>query len=188
MPISYPEAEPVPVTRTMGGVSFEDPDVWLEDNSDSALAWQAAQDTLASAHLSALPAYRRFAGRASPVSDGSELAAPRFAGGRWFRQVVPPGQSLPAIEVAEKLNGPGRRVFDLNLQGSDAARSISRISPSPDGRRRGPLRPRGGRRGRAACQARREAGVPGRPAGAGDVSDTHGRAWRRCDLARGGPQ
>ncbi len=46
MPFSYHGAEPVPVTRTFGTVSFEDPEAWLEDDAESVLAWQAAQDAL----------------------------------------------------------------------------------------------------------------------------------------------
>ena len=133
MPFSYPGAEPVPVTRTFGGVSFEDPEAWLEDDTERVLAWQSAQNARAVAHLAALPAYDRFAGGAFASGIG-EVIAPRFAGGRWFRQVIPPGQSCAVLEVCEQVSGPGRRVFDLNARESDAAASIAWFIPSPDGR------------------------------------------------------
>lgn len=133
MPFSYHGAEPVPVTRTFGTVSFEDPEAWLEDDAESVLAWQAAQDAFALTHLSALPAHDHFA-RGALASGTLDLTAPRFAGGRWFRQVVPPGQSCAVLEVCDRLSGPGRRVFELNARESDAALSIAWFSPSPDGR------------------------------------------------------
>lgn len=133
MSFSQSGAEPVAVLRTFGRVSFDDPDAWLEDDTEHTLAWQAARDAQAARRLTALPAYERFASDAL-ASAASEVTAPRFAGGRWFRQVVPAGQPCAVLEVCDRPDAPGRPVFDLNARESDAPLSIAWFSPSPDGR------------------------------------------------------
>ncbi|MEE9279320.1 MAG: hypothetical protein V3V67_04025 [Myxococcota bacterium] len=65
--MNYPTARRESTTDTVGGIAFEAPYLWLEEDSDEALAWQAAQDAL----LSERPVTLDWA-HASP--DGSLVA------------------------------------------------------------------------------------------------------------------
>ncbi len=130
----YPPAPPAPRRRTFGSVTFDDPYAFLEEDDERVLGWQAAQDAFAAAWLANLPAYGAMAARVARLDADREVHAPRFAGGRWFRQVLRAGEDGPAIEVAAEPGGPGRRVVDLNGTADPEPRQLSWYSPSPDGR------------------------------------------------------
>jgi len=134
MKLDYPAADPAPTTRTFGDVTFADPYAWLEEDSEPVLAWQSRQDALAASFLAALPGRAAFAARVAALSAGQDMLAPRYGGGRWFRQHVPGGEDLAVIEMSDTPAGPGRRVVDLNARGGAEPSLISWFSPSPDGR------------------------------------------------------
>ena len=135
MTLAYPPATPVPTTRSFGNVTFEDPYAWLEEDNPPVLAWQSEQDALATACLTALPGYAACAARVAALHANQDVLAPKYAGGRWFRQRVPQGEALAVIEVSSHAAGPGRRVVDLNAIGTGEPLLLSWYSPSPDGRK-----------------------------------------------------
>jgi prolyl oligopeptidase len=130
----YPPAEPRPVANDIGGIRFDDPFQWLEQNTAEVLAWQAAQNALTTralneyAHANAI---RRCL--EETFVDVFAFYAPREIGSRWWRQYRPQGASFPVLEVADSARGPGRVVVDLN-RGAFKQPLLGSWQPSPDGR------------------------------------------------------
>ena len=56
---SYPAAPVRPERVCVGGLTFEDPYRWLEEDSPETLAWQEAQDALAEERLLAWSGFAR---------------------------------------------------------------------------------------------------------------------------------
>lgn len=133
--LDYPPAEPAPVTRSFGAVTFDDPYCWLEEETARNLDWQSAQDALAAGYLAALPAHAAMRGRIEAMQPSSAVLAPKFAGGRWFRQRVPTGEAFAVLETAEAPDGPGRRLLDLNALPAGEPLRLQHFEPSPDGRK-----------------------------------------------------
>ncbi|NIJ35982.1 prolyl oligopeptidase [Sphingopyxis panaciterrae] len=132
----YPQVEPRPETVEFGGISYQDPFRWLEEDADPAVtAWQAAQDALTQAHLVGLPGFGAFSDRLAVIGAKEDPTVPIFAGGRWFRKYVPEGQNLAVVELSESPTGAGRRVVDLNAMQTGEPLQLSTFIPSPDGRK-----------------------------------------------------
>ena len=112
---------------TIGGVTFEDPFRWLEDDSDDAVqTWQREHDERARRELAASPLRAAVASAAaSTFADVFGYPAPLPAAGRWFRVAG------PQLEVADSAFGPGRLVVDVSDVFEHA--TILRFIPSPDG-------------------------------------------------------
>ena len=112
---------------TIGGVTFEDPFRWLEDDADEAVrSWQREHDEHARQELAASPYRDTVASVAeNTFADVFGCAAPVPAGGRWFRV------SGSRLEVADSSFGPGRVVADVSDISAHA--TIIRFAPSPDG-------------------------------------------------------
>lgn len=132
----YPATESRPETVDFGGVRYDDPFRWLEEDADPTVAvWQRAQDELAQAHLAALPAFENFVGRLEAIGETDDVTVPMFAGGRWFRRHVPEDQDLAVVEVSAGPDEPGRRLIDLNAMRADEPLHLAGFHPSPDGRK-----------------------------------------------------
>jgi prolyl oligopeptidase len=119
-------AEPRPVQDTIGGVQFDDPFRWLEDDSQEALEWQQAQDQTAAARLHAWPGYAKLVESLGPRLGSQLVFAPHERGGRWFRLASTDGGlglvvSDEPVGAGTVLVDPGRRTLDWWY-------------PSPDGR------------------------------------------------------
>ncbi|UBU18896.1 prolyl oligopeptidase family serine peptidase [Nonomuraea gerenzanensis] len=134
----YPAAPVRPERNEIGGLVFDDPYQWLEDDDgDGVAAWQRAQDELARSRVHAWPHYDRLAARVGELveqMDARNLVVPVWHGPRWFRGRIPDGRDLMVLEVADDVTGPWRTVIDLN--DSSTGGTPLRISPqpSPDGR------------------------------------------------------
>jgi prolyl oligopeptidase len=135
MTLDGPNTEPAPAAVSFGEVSFEDPDAWLEEETETVLSWQAEQDARAASWLATRPGFAGLSDRIAALDSNQAVSAPQYGGGRWFRQRVPEGEDLAVIEVAETPTGPGRRVVDLNASQTGEPMAISWFVPSPDGRR-----------------------------------------------------
>jgi len=133
--LDYPRHAPSPKARIFGSVTYDDPDHALEEDDAQVLAWQAAQDDVATAYLTGLPGYAPLGDLLRALGSSSGVAAPQYSGGRWFRQVIPAGDELAAILVSENPTGPGRRVIDLNRLFSGVPLRLHWFAPSPDGRK-----------------------------------------------------
>lgn len=114
--IEYPPAamRPESVAFGQGTVRYVDPLRWLEEEGADVLAWQRAQDGVARAHLTGLSSYPAFLARLQAMGPSEDLQLPLYAGGHYVRRFVPEGQDLEVVELADTLDGPGRRVVDLN--------------------------------------------------------------------------
>jgi prolyl oligopeptidase len=134
--IAHRPVEARPETVEFGGVRYQDPFRWLEEDSDASVTeWQTAEDQLTQAYLAALPGFRPFAERLAAFEPTDNLSAPTFAGGRWFITRVPDGEDLGVVEVADSPTGPGRRLIDLNAMRTDEPLALQGFVPSPDGRK-----------------------------------------------------
>lgn len=135
--LSYPPAQTRPDEVAFGGgaVRYVDPFRWLEDDADhEVVAWQAAQDEMARAHLSGLPSYQRFLTRLQSMGSSEDAILPLFAGGRYIRRFIPDDQDLAVVELSETPTGPGRRVVDLNAMRVDEPLQMAGYALSNSGR------------------------------------------------------
>ncbi|MBK8597832.1 MAG: S9 family peptidase [Holophagales bacterium] len=135
MTLDDPKTEPAAAMVSFGSVSFEDPDAWLEEETETVLSWQAEQDARAASWLAARPGFADLCERIAALDSNQAVSAPQYGGGRWFRQRVPEGEDLAILEVAETPTGEGRRVVDLNVLRTSEPLLIPWFVPSPDGRR-----------------------------------------------------
>ena len=119
-------AEPRPVEDTTGGVRFEDPFRWLEDESAEALEWQRVQDAAATARLHAWPGYAKLVESLRPRLDSQLVFAPHQRGGRWFRLAAV--DSGLGLIVSDEPIGAGAVLVD------PGERTLDWWYPSPDGR------------------------------------------------------
>lgn len=49
--------EPRPVSKTVGGVTFQDPFAWLQSDTEEVLAWQWRESEAAESALRSLPGF-----------------------------------------------------------------------------------------------------------------------------------
>ncbi|RJQ83584.1 prolyl oligopeptidase family serine peptidase [Amycolatopsis panacis] len=132
----YPTAPRRPEQRKYGSVQVIDDYTWLEEDSAEALAFQQAQNDFTRAHLAKLPARKAIADIVEGLGTAKEtVVAPTHAGGRWFRQAWPGGSDVPALEVADTPDGPGRVIADMRELSPDEPAEFSITAPSPDGRK-----------------------------------------------------
>jgi prolyl oligopeptidase len=133
---TYPAAEPRPVSNTIGGVTFQDPFQWLEQDIEEVLAWQAAQNELARAYIRSTPGWDRLRSTVERFyANAFWHWAPERFGDRWFRQRLPDGARLPILEVSGSPTGPGRTLVDLNAIADERVAMLMFWKPSRDGRR-----------------------------------------------------
>jgi prolyl oligopeptidase len=137
----FPTARLEPVSKTIGGVTFEDPYAWLHADSEEALAFQWAQDAAAQQYLAGMPeipalreATRAFFVDPLKTATGGQY---RRLGGRWFSMGRAEDGSA-AIRVAGSLGEEGRILIDAarlaHELGTDLAVSMLWWQPSPDGK------------------------------------------------------
>ncbi|MFI7707317.1 prolyl oligopeptidase family serine peptidase [Nonomuraea sp. NPDC049480] len=132
----YPEAPARPERNEVGGLAFEDPYQWLEEDEADVLDWQRAQDELARSYVYGSPHHERLAARVGELveqMDARNLVVPVRYGSRWFRGRVPEGRDLMVCEVGDSFTGPWRTVIDLNEMSSDGTPLRVSPQPSPDG-------------------------------------------------------
>ncbi|MGP4100299.1 prolyl oligopeptidase family serine peptidase [Nonomuraea sp. KM90] len=133
----YPGAPVRPERNEVGGLVFDDPYQWMEDDDGEGVAeWQRAQDELARSYVHGWPHYDRLAARVGELveqMDARNLVVPMRCGPRWFRGRIPEGRDLMVLETADDVTGPWRTVIDLNELSSDGAPLRMSPQPSPDG-------------------------------------------------------
>ncbi|TYB65263.1 prolyl oligopeptidase family serine peptidase [Nonomuraea sp. PA05] len=138
MSMTYPAAPARPERNEVGGLAFDDPYQWLEDDTgDGVAAWQRAQDELARSYVHAWPHHDRLAARVGELveqMDARNLVVPVRHGPRWFRGRIPAGRDLMVLEVADAVTGPWRTVIDLNELSEGGTPLRISPQPSPDGR------------------------------------------------------
>jgi prolyl oligopeptidase len=132
--MKYPVARTQPASVTFGRVSYTDNYRWLEEEAPEVLEWQSQQDKFTREWINSRPARAR--------ADALIAALPRIdsdfpshSGGRWFRKRTPEDQNLQVIEVADAIDGPWRRIVDLNTMTTGEPLAFDNFAPSPDGRK-----------------------------------------------------
>ncbi|WP_245764794.1 prolyl oligopeptidase family serine peptidase [Nonomuraea jiangxiensis] len=132
----YPGATARPERNEVGGIVFDDPYQWLEeDGEEEVAAWQRAQDELARSYVHGWPHYDELAAQVAALveqMDARNLVVPVRYGRRWFRGRVPEGRELMVFETADDVLGPWRMVLDLNEMSDGKPLRIG-PQPSPDG-------------------------------------------------------
>ncbi len=136
-----PTARIEPVTKTIGGITFDDPYQWLHEDTDEALEWQWRQDAVAERVARSSPAFEPLWDELrEQVSQAGALmfGPPRKVGGRWFRMSRSPDGSGEGIYVAGTPDAEGKLLVDttsLKEQAEDGlARMLTWWEPSPDAR------------------------------------------------------
>ena len=124
---------PAPL-RTVGGITFEDPFAWLEDDSSpEVVAWQERQNERAAAYLTQLPWLDALREQIDACGSRRFNYAPARFGDRWFRMAA--GDRGLVVEVSDSPTGDGTVVADpaaLAEAGRPAA--LDWFYPSPTGR------------------------------------------------------
>jgi prolyl oligopeptidase len=119
------------VTKTIGGIAFDDPWAWLQDETPEARAWQDERTAEATAAARTSGWYERVY-RSNLVHDALNtelMMPPRRAGGRWFRLGESDGQ--PAMLVDDQ---PMVRADELVDPDDPRPVQLWFFEPSPDGR------------------------------------------------------
>jgi prolyl oligopeptidase len=109
---AYPRAERLDLVDHLHGRPVADPYRWLEDPDDPRTReWSAAQDTLARAHLDALPGRDRLAATLGALTDAGWMGVPVWRAGRRFASRRAPGQEHGVVSVTDP-DGTERVLLD----------------------------------------------------------------------------
>ncbi len=96
--VTYPDAPRLDLVETLHGHRVADPYRWLEDPDDPRTrTWSAAQDALATAHLSALPGRAALAARLRTLLDAGSVNVPVWRSGHRFTARREPGQEHAVV-------------------------------------------------------------------------------------------
>lgn len=131
-----------PVTRSVGGVEFDDPYAWLGQDTDEVLAWERRQDALAQEAARRSPRFASLAETIEPLmrdAFAGLLSGKTRVAGRWFWLGQDEKGTGQAVRVAEDLGDPGRVLIDAATlareRGDGRPTMLIYADPSPDGRR-----------------------------------------------------
>jgi prolyl oligopeptidase len=136
--MDLPPARREPVTKTVGGVTFEDPYAWLQADTPESLAWQWQQDAAAESSMRAWPGFERLKAAIAAAGSGSAAfmrSAPRLNGGRWF-WFAPSEKSMRTVWSSTRLDDPGAPIVQMSqlVKPEDAAATnVYWFEPSPNG-------------------------------------------------------
>jgi prolyl oligopeptidase len=137
---SVPPARREIVTKTVGGITFDDPYAWLREDSPEALEWQWRQDAAAREVARSWEGYERLKQEILGLpSTGLEImfGPPRKVGGRWFRMDASPEGAGQALFMSPNVNRRGIALVDTvalsRAAGDGKVRMLMWWEPSPDG-------------------------------------------------------
>lgn len=129
----FPSTPVEPATETIGGITFDDPYRWLEDDTDRTIAWQTAQNAAALDRITAWPGYQVLREQIEPYVRDGFIAAPRHCGGNWFSLRF--ADSGPQLMVASQPGDADQVLVDAAaLDDASGPASLDWFYPSPDGR------------------------------------------------------
>jgi prolyl oligopeptidase len=127
-----PAAEERPVRITAGGVEYDDPYVWLEEDSAETLAWQAAQNAVAARRLRDVEGFDALKEALEEDIGATFVSAPHGRDDRWIR--LAHGDGGERLERAADPSGPWRPILAIeDFSRTDGAASLDWFFPSPDG-------------------------------------------------------
>src|SRR5262245_15853672 len=129
----YPQTPPKPQTQTIGGITFDDPYAWLEEDSSATLEWQRCQNEVAETYLRGWSGYEQLRAAVAPHIARSFLSAPQRCGAWWFQLRF--AASGPVLTISDTPGGDGRILIDpAKLSEAGKPLSLDWFYPSPDGR------------------------------------------------------
>ncbi|WP_158884786.1 prolyl oligopeptidase family serine peptidase [Amycolatopsis anabasis] len=129
-----------PITKTIGGVTFEDPYDWLRAGTDEVLDWQNRQVAAAVEAVRSSPAFEAVLKslRSCPSSAEALLGTRLAVAGRWFWIGRNDEGTAQAVRVSEQRDGAGRVLVDAAAitarRGDQRPTMFLYAIPSPDGR------------------------------------------------------
>jgi prolyl oligopeptidase len=131
----YPRAERLDLVETLHGHAVADPYRWLEDPADPRTrAWSATQDTIARAHLDALPGRDRFAAALDALMATGFAGVPVWRAGRRFAMRREPGQEHAVLRVTGP-DGATRVLLDPVALDPTGLTTLDSWVPDLEGRR-----------------------------------------------------
>ena len=131
-PLEYPDTPAEPVELQIGGVTYSDPYVWLEQTSPRTVAWQQAQTKLLDGYLSESALHDDVRASLRSRALHHEVWAPLQCGPYWFC-LEPRHEGMPALTVADEALGARRVLVDPNTEAGGGQQGIDWFYPSPDG-------------------------------------------------------
>ena len=130
----YPVTARVGVSDNFFGARIEDPYRWLEDLGSPAVAqWVAAQNAVSQPRLEALPQRAWLKSRLTELWNYERYELPEKRGAHYFFLHNDGKQNQSVLYVAERLDSPGRVLFDPNAVRADATVALADFTPDEQG-------------------------------------------------------
>jgi len=133
-PLVYPITARINVTDSYFGTRVADPYRWLENlDSPQVKQWVQTQNAMSQPRLAALPARPWVKARLTQLWHYERWDVPVKRGSRYFYLHNDGAQEQSVLMVADRLEAPGRVLFDPNSAREDATVAISEFSPDVRG-------------------------------------------------------
>jgi prolyl oligopeptidase len=133
-PLVYPITARVNVKDNYHETVVEDPYRWLEDlDSDATRHWVESENQLAKPRLESIPHRAWVKQRLTALWNYERFAVPVQHGGRYFFLHNDGKQNQNVLFVTDKVDSPGRVLFDPNTVREDATVSLSEFTPNQQG-------------------------------------------------------
>jgi prolyl oligopeptidase len=130
----YPVTARVAVSDNYFGTSVADPYRWLENlDSPAVHQWVESQNAVSQPQLAGLPQRAWFKARLTQLWDYERFEVPVKRGSRYFYLHNDGKQNQSVLFVSERLDAPGRVLFDPNSAREDATIALSEFTPDVRG-------------------------------------------------------
>jgi prolyl oligopeptidase len=130
----YPVTVRSEVTDNYFGTRVADPYRWLENlDSPAVHEWVKKENALSQPRLAALPQRPWLKKRLGELWNYERFEVPVRRGGHYFYLHNDGSQNLNALWVSDRLDSPGRVLFDPNAASVDATVALAEFSPSAQG-------------------------------------------------------
>ncbi len=130
----YPVTARVGVSDNFFGTRVADPYRWLEDlNSPAVAQWVAAQNAVSRPRLEELPQRAWLKSRLTELWNYERYELPVKRGAHYFFLHNDGKQNQSVLYVAERLDDPGRVLFDPNAVRADATVALADFTPDRQG-------------------------------------------------------
>lgn len=133
--LQYPTTHKTDVTDTYHGTQVTDPFRWLEDdNAANTKEWVKEQNKVTFDYLHQLPQRDSIRKRLSDLWNYERIGSPTRYGNKWFFSYNSGLQNQALLMVSDTPDGKGRVLIDPNTFSKDGTVSLSRNTPSEDGK------------------------------------------------------
>jgi len=130
----YPVTARIDTADLYNGQKVDDPYRWLESlDSQATRDWVVAQNKVSQPRLEALPHRAWVKQLLTRLWNYERFNTPVKEGGRYFFLHNDGRQNQAVLFVADRLDEPGRVLFDPNTVRADATVALSDFTPSPKG-------------------------------------------------------